>query len=96
MQNLPESKIKNNAIALTDAVNTEELQHIVNTYMYGYRTGLPRGQSNAILYLAENGDADERICERITKRDVAKTEINKTTKAEDKPEDDQDINATFK
>ena len=26
--------------------------------MYGYRTGLPRGQTEATLYLAENGDAE--------------------------------------
>ena len=46
MQNLSANIIKNNVIAIKDVMNTEELQHIVNTYMYGYRTSLPRGQTN--------------------------------------------------
>ena len=33
MQNLPESIIKNNAAALHEAVATDELQHIANTYV---------------------------------------------------------------
>ena len=96
MQNLPDGIIKNNATALKDAANTEEIQHIVNTYMYDYRTGLPRGQTNATLFLAENGDADARADEDTNKQDVVQKEVDSTTKAEDKSEEDKGVNGTFK
>lgn len=96
MQNLLESITKNNATALKEADIREEVQQIVNTYMCDYRTGLPRGQTSATLYLAEIGEEERTNGEEIIKQESTHTESGKITKAEERPEDGKDVCAATK
>ena len=52
-QNLPEQVVQKLAIELKKATFVEDMYSMINTYTFDHRTGLHRGQTNPMLYLAE-------------------------------------------
>ena len=62
LQNLPEKVVQTLAIELKRATSVEDMYSIINTYTFDHRTGLPRGQTSPMLYLAE-GPTPENVNE---------------------------------
>ena len=91
LQNLIDKVVQALAIELKKAASVEEMQAIINTYMFDHRTGMMRGQSGPMLYLTEpeaNNEDSQELNEVASYKDKLLTKPDeKTIKApEDKKE----------
>ena len=59
LQNLPGKVVQTPVVELKRACSVEEIGSTINTYTFDHKSGLPRGQANPMLYLAERHTAEE-------------------------------------
>ena len=60
MKTLFEKTTTSLAMELKKASTIDEIQHVINTYMHDYRTGLPRGMPGPMICLTTKEDAEAR------------------------------------
>ena len=72
MKNLPEKIVTGLSIELRKAETVDDIQHLINTHMHDYRTGLPKGTPGPMICLTQNEEQDAKREE--DKTDVAKKE----------------------
>ena len=78
MRNLPKQITYDLVIQLKDVRTTGEVRHIINIYMHGYQTGMPRGQAGPMLCIAlqeeqhNSKEADEKTQDNEDTKDHGK------------------------
>ena len=89
MRNLPNKITTALAMELKKATTIDEMQSVVNIYLHGNRTGLPRGMSGPMICLAATEEAN--------KTEEPRKDNHPTNKpSEPRPEDDNSLNAETK
>ena len=105
VKNLPDKMVQGNAVALEEAENSEEIQQIVNTYLYDYKIGLLRSQNSSILFLTEAEEQEDTRSSSVGINSLGKGSADKKHGTEDKIKDqhkeenignEMDLNAACK